>query len=57
MEYEEHICCEYCECEYKIRYTTGIEDVISGDSRFCPFCGEEHSDNAEEEKEEASDDD
>ena len=37
----ENIICEFCESNYKLSYDPG---EVSGEIKFCPFCGDETSD-------------
>lgn len=40
--------CYFCESEYKLSYNA---DDVSGNPKFCPFCGEENYDQDLEEDE------
>jgi len=47
-ELENHIC-EFCESSYSIRYET---NTSSGYSKFCPFCGNEHTEKGDDKDDE-----
>ena len=41
MKHVEKLVCRYCESDYKVIY---YDEESTGQTRFCPFCGEEPHD-------------